>query len=577
MRIIKILLVLLSCIASMSLASRTATLYTQRGERVALVTIPEDTPLPTIITTTSAQRAQLGLPAGLPYGNYIIAQESPVAQIIGPTRGYPVFLDMTSTLIPIEQRHNGTSAIADFDGDGDPDIFITQGYHGNGYPYQPQLLICNQSGVYIDETQARLPAYDMPSFYTWPFDIDNDGDQDIFIICEGADLYNLVYINDGTGHFSMAPDTWIPFQISLNGCIVDVDMDGYQDVVQIGSIDGDNLIYTLWMNNSGQGFTFDFSGRIPNSQLASFGKAAVFAHDYNGDGYPDLFLSHYQNANPDNPLDGRDAVLLNDGTGHFYLPQDNPLPEEEVYSRFYYFVDTDLDGDDDIIRVDLNLNGIHNLNLLVNTAGSYTPTQGSFPGSSYLHNGLVISDFNLDGDVDIYAPRVNLGAVAYDWYLGNMGNNIFVEEPYALPTVLDFTVSCGLINHPGDNHPDIFVLNSGAEAYNTGQNRIYINDHTVASDDPSVPSVSIGAYPNPFKGSTTIRYTSPSGSTPILDVYNLRGQKVRGLTPGTQGTTGYNASWDGKDENGSILPAGVYLIMPRNITNAIATKVLLLH
>ena len=129
------------------------------------------------------------------------------------------------------------------------------------------------------------------------------------------------------------------------------------------------------------------------------------------------------------PYNGQDIMLLNDGSGYFQIPAVNPLPVEDLYSTFYNFADTDGDGDDDIIRVDLNFDGSPNLTLLVREAGSYVPSPNSFPSSGLFHNGLVIGDFDLDGDLDIYAARVDLGLNAPDWYLSNVGNNTFELIP----------------------------------------------------------------------------------------------------------------------------------------------------
>ena len=79
-------------------------------------------------------------------------------------------------------------------------------------------------------------------------------------------------------------------------------------------------------------------------------------------------------------------------------------------------------------------------------------------------------------------------------------------------------------------------------------------------------------YPNPFSPAgalgqnfTTIRYTIPAhissnGVKVELKIYNLLGQVVKVLAIRQQAPGEYSVSWDGKDEAGRIVPAGVYLV-----------------
>ena len=68
-------------------------------------------------------------------------------------------------------------------------------------------------------------------------------------------------------------------------------------------------------------------------------------------------------------------------------------------------------------------------------------------------------------------------------------------------------------------------------------------------------------YPNPFNPSTTIKYDIPEGSSDQqvrLNVYNIRGQKIRTLVDRTQGPGSYSVNWDGSDDGGRHVSSGVY-------------------
>jgi hypothetical protein len=64
--------------------------------------------------------------------------------------------------------------------------------------------------------------------------------------------------------------------------------------------------------------------------------------------------------------------------------------------------------------------------------------------------------------------------------------------------------------------------------------------------------------PNPFSGSTEIRFALPQPGRVELNVYNVAGQRVRTLSPGEL-RAGYHAvGWDGRDGQGNRLSNGVY-------------------
>ncbi len=67
-------------------------------------------------------------------------------------------------------------------------------------------------------------------------------------------------------------------------------------------------------------------------------------------------------------------------------------------------------------------------------------------------------------------------------------------------------------------------------------------------------------YPNPFNANTTISFSvsSDKKGTGELAVYNIVGQKIRVLSSGEFKAGTYSFTWDGKDQNGTVLPTGVY-------------------
>ncbi|MEW6756398.1 MAG: FG-GAP-like repeat-containing protein, partial [Candidatus Latescibacterota bacterium] len=66
-------------------------------------------------------------------------------------------------------------------------------------------------------------------------------------------------------------------------------------------------------------------------------------------------------------------------------------------------------------------------------------------------------------------------------------------------------------------------------------------------------------YPNPFNGSTVIRFGLPAPGPVELAVYNLAGQKVAALVRGERPAGTHAVTWDGRDGEGRPLATGVYL------------------
>jgi len=65
-------------------------------------------------------------------------------------------------------------------------------------------------------------------------------------------------------------------------------------------------------------------------------------------------------------------------------------------------------------------------------------------------------------------------------------------------------------------------------------------------------------YPNPFNPQTRIDYTVPSAQHVLLTIYNSLGQKVKGLVDQAVPAGNHTVHWNGLNENGISVPAGVY-------------------
>jgi flagellar hook assembly protein FlgD len=65
-------------------------------------------------------------------------------------------------------------------------------------------------------------------------------------------------------------------------------------------------------------------------------------------------------------------------------------------------------------------------------------------------------------------------------------------------------------------------------------------------------------YPNPFNPSTMIRYDLPVASDVSVKIYNLYGQEIKTLLNDYQTAGRKNVKWNGKDDKGNQVSAGIY-------------------
>ncbi len=102
----------------------------------------------------------------------------------------------------------------------------------------------------------------------------------------------------------------------------------------------------------------------------------------------------------------------------------------------------------------------------------------------------------------------------------------------------------------------------------------------VANDDAAnIPQVQrlYQNYPNPFSGSTSIVYHTAKSGPVSIDVYNLKGQKVRSLFSNQKTAGRHELSWDAKDASGKDVAAGIYIYKMNGPEGSSSRKMLLVR
>ncbi len=84
---------------------------------------------------------------------------------------------------------------------------------------------------------------------------------------------------------------------------------------------------------------------------------------------------------------------------------------------------------------------------------------------------------------------------------------------------------------------------------------------TVGVGDDLAPAFSLGpAYPNPFLASASFDFSLAEVGSARLQVFDLSGRRVATIVSGILTAGMHTARWDGRDERGRAVGAGVYVV-----------------
>ncbi|MBI5709197.1 MAG: hypothetical protein HZC42_02690 [Candidatus Eisenbacteria bacterium] len=94
--------------------------------------------------------------------------------------------------------------------------------------------------------------------------------------------------------------------------------------------------------------------------------------------------------------------------------------------------------------------------------------------------------------------------------------------------------------------------------------------------EPSVPRIALAAAPNPAAGAVTVSFTPRAGERWWLEVLDPSGRRVRTLASGVGQGAVVRGRWDGRDDSGARLAAGVYWVRVAGGSAPSARRVVLL-
>lgn len=153
--------------------------------------------------------------------------------------------------------------------------------------------------------------------------------------------------------------------------------------------------------------------------------------------------------------------------------------------------------------------------------------------------------------------RVN--AIAEDnsgriWVGTDGGASMFDGETWKSLTVGDGLAGANVLSVGIDTNGSVWFGTDKGVSH-------YIPDGTSVAKDETMPQnfAISGIYPNPFNPTTTIEYMIPNAGFIDVAVYSMTGQKIRSLLSEHRSAGVHSIVWDGRDDHGMQVSAGVYI------------------
>jgi hypothetical protein len=336
---------------------------------------------------------------------------------------------------PVSIDTNGTyiAAVADFNGDGVPDLASI-----SGPPLGVSSAVILGRGDGTFSTPITMSVAGNPTAMT-AVDLNNDGYLDFVtsnFISSVTPVPNTVSVLLGRGDGSFRAASFLGSIAQTSGSLVsavsgDFDGDGGLDFVGLAQPTAGPGSLAIWLNDESDSFsgpTF-----VPLSSSTNFYLATA---DFNGDAKPDLAVAN-----------NNIAVLMGNGDGTFSSEIDY---HGTGMDAFLATGDFNGDGKVDLVSVGGTMLAV----LLGNGDGTFGLARTlSFTGTP---TAIAVGDFNHDGKSDL-AVTVSGANPGVSVLLGNGDGSFQAAIPYSFGTN---PVRVAVADFNGDGNPDMAVIDS---------------------------------------------------------------------------------------------------------------------
>lgn len=365
----------------------------------------------------------------------------------------------------IENIRVSKIGLADIDNDSDLDLLISGSTHGG--IALTKLYTNNGSGVFTEVSDT--PFESLTNGYFNFGDLDNDGDFDIVFSGGHNGINDVVkYNNDGAGNFSLDSSIGVT---NIQGVLDLSDFDGDDDLdlLVCGVNTSGNTTTRLYLNNGSGNFSL-----LPESGIADAKFGDIATGDTDGDGDLDVVIT---GDNSDGQI--ITELYVNNGSGNFTLEMDTPFLALGVDGETS-FNDFDNDGDLDLFVIGSAQGGLPNIfsHIYENEGSNNFILSAEFVGG-YLSTHA-IADVDGDNLLDVVIGGTTTGSpVRGSFMFKNVSEVLSVESEEVLENLEVYpNPSNGIINIHHDTEVPVQLSIYSVSGQLVGNQTILPEQHT---------------------------------------------------------------------------------------------------
>ncbi|MBN2013364.1 T9SS type A sorting domain-containing protein [candidate division KSB1 bacterium] len=201
-------------------------------------------------------------------------------------------------------------------------------------------------------------------------------------------------------------------------------------------------------------------------------------------------------------------------------------------------------------------------------------------------NGSIAVSAVVPVELSLFDATVNGQAVSLRWATASETNNLRFEIQRKLVDTdvwqsLGFVKGNGTTTATHEYRFDDSLVDPGSYEYrlkqiDTNGSFEYSNAIRIEITAPEKWQLAQN-YPNPFNTMTRIDYQMPVADFITIRIYNLLGREIRTLVQQRQTAGFHSVVWDGKDDNGSVMPSGIYIYQLKSRASTLSQKLMLLE